>query len=506
MPVGPFVFWAGGAGAAPPPPLSADRFAPKYLVGNFPAGDLAAASSFGGFVYFQDPGDGSGVVAALAQPNGLGDVYVRPGSYIGAGTLTVPAGVRVVGAGSSATQFTGFTFVMDSESALEAVTVDTTTDFCVRSVAGASGIQIQDAILNSVGGSGCMQFTGGGFSATYPRPISIQRVVGSLDFGFGLHIRTGAVVSVDTLTLTGGDESIRSESDATLLGSRIFTDTSSTCIHFLSHTGLGSTSVQDSRLLAEDLTIVVEDDTANVTFTRCLVSMVNPAGSASMEVVAGASLSSVVFDKCQILSENFGIVTLSGTGIEFLDCRIASQDGVSATLDVSVPITIRGGSITNTGPALVSYAPITLSDLEVESTGGAAAAFFFGPGGSAVTDSVFKSNAVAGGVTFDSPNNVFSASRVEGVVRYTTNGVGNAVTGLLVDATSLGVSAIFVDGQGNVFTGIRTRTAAVIPGISLSATTQNNIISVLSAMGPGVGGTAVLDAGIGNEIAHVIST
>ena len=505
MPVGPFVFWAGGAGAAPPPPLSADRFSPKYLVGNFSAGDLAASTSFAGFVYIQDPGDGSGVAAALAQPNGLGDVYVRPGNYVGSGTLTVPAGVRVVGAGSSATLFSGRTFVMDSKSTLAHVGVSTTTDFSVRSLAGASGIELQDVVLASSGGSGCMQFTGGGFATPYPRAISVQRVSCSLNSGLGLHLRTGAVVSVDTLTITGGDESIRSQTDATLFGRQIFTNTSQVCLHYLGHTGLGRTSVQDSQFFSEDTTIVGEDDTANVSFTRCV--MENATGGTSMNFIGG-TLSNSVFQQCDIVSNGLGIESFSGSRVHFLDCRIASQSGSNATLDIatSSDISVSGGTITNTGPGLISFAPMTVTNLEVESTGGSSAASFFGPGSSVITNSVFRSTVVSGGLIFDSPNNVFSASRVHGVVRYTTSAIGNSTTGLLVDATALGVAAVRVDGAANVFTGLRTRTAAAVSGLSLTASSQNNIVTVLSAIGPGVGGIAVLDVGIGNEIAHVIST
>ena len=506
MPVGPFVFWSGGAGAAPPPPLSADRFSPKYLVGNFSAGDLAATTSFAGFVYIQDPGDGSGVAAALAQPNGLGDVYVRPGNYVGSGILTVPAGVRVVGAGSSVTLFSGRTFVMDSKSTLAHVGVSTTTDFSVRSLAGATGIELQDVVLASSGGSGCMQFTGGGFLTPYPRLINIQRVSCSLTVGRGLHIRAGAAVSADTLSITGGDESIRSESDATLLGRQIFTDNSDICIHFIGHTGLGSTSVQDSQFFSDGTTIVGDDDTANVAFTRCILQ--NALGGTSMEFT-GASLSNAVFNQCEILSNGLGIENISGSRVSFLNCRMTSQSGANATLNVGstlFDVTVSGGSITNTGPGLTSYTPVTINDLEVVSSGASSAAFFFGPGGSVVTNSVFISSAVTGGVTFASPNNVFSNSRVQGVVRYTGDAIGNTTTALLVNAIALGVPAILVDGKANVFTAVRTRTASAVPGVALSGPSEDNLVISLSAVGPGVGGVAVLDSGLGNEVAHIIST
>lgn len=95
-----------GGGPPPPPPSSQDRFAPKYLVGNEDDGDTAIAYNTGGFRYFKDPGDGSGIEAALlAAATVPGDVWIRPGQYnftdLGAPALplTIPAGVRVQGAG-----------------------------------------------------------------------------------------------------------------------------------------------------------------------------------------------------------------------------------------------------------------------------------------------------------------------------------------------------------------------------------------------------------------------
>jgi hypothetical protein len=83
-----------------------DRIAPKYLIGNVLAGDSAVAYSTDGFIYLPDPGDGSGIAAALAQPDGPGDVWIRPGTYdfsLGAVImpLTIPAGTRVQGAGNT---------------------------------------------------------------------------------------------------------------------------------------------------------------------------------------------------------------------------------------------------------------------------------------------------------------------------------------------------------------------------------------------------------------------
>jgi len=96
---------SSGGGGGPPPGDSQDRFAPKYMVGNELAGDTAPAYSAGGFVYILDPGDGTGIEAALALAAiNPGDISVRPGVYdFAAGAavmpLSVPDGVRITGSG-----------------------------------------------------------------------------------------------------------------------------------------------------------------------------------------------------------------------------------------------------------------------------------------------------------------------------------------------------------------------------------------------------------------------
>lgn len=77
-----------------------DHFAPKYIVGNVPAGDDPAGYNTGGFRYIADPGDGSGIALALTQPNGPGDVWIRPGTYTKTqARFVIPPNVRVWGSG-----------------------------------------------------------------------------------------------------------------------------------------------------------------------------------------------------------------------------------------------------------------------------------------------------------------------------------------------------------------------------------------------------------------------
>lgn len=87
-------------------PAAQDRFWPRYLVGNVPAGDSAVAYSAAGFDYIPDTGNGAGIAAALALAAvDPGLVGVRRGTYdlnaagAPAGPFSVPSGTLVVGMG-----------------------------------------------------------------------------------------------------------------------------------------------------------------------------------------------------------------------------------------------------------------------------------------------------------------------------------------------------------------------------------------------------------------------
>lgn len=91
-------------------PVGQDKFAPKILVGNIPAGDSSQDYDASGFTYFADTGSGNGIQAAFALVATLGfpvDIHIRPGTYDLSvpysggpiGTLTVPAECLVSGAG-----------------------------------------------------------------------------------------------------------------------------------------------------------------------------------------------------------------------------------------------------------------------------------------------------------------------------------------------------------------------------------------------------------------------
>lgn len=127
--------WPEGGGGGPTGP---DHIAPKYLIGNVPAGDSAVAYSQDGFIYLPDAGDGAAIQQALLAiagnpstdpptPAVPGDVWIRPGTYdLTAGAvllpLTVPAGTRVQGAGESTALTATLTTGVGTLFALEART------------------------------------------------------------------------------------------------------------------------------------------------------------------------------------------------------------------------------------------------------------------------------------------------------------------------------------------------------------------------------------------------
>ncbi|MGL4255619.1 MAG: hypothetical protein ACRCSL_04740 [Microbacterium sp.] len=106
----------GGGSSGP------DRFAPTIVVGNVPRGDSAVAYSQDGFTYIPDPGDGTGIAAAIAALNSPGpiggSIHIRRGIYdfneptSPALPLRVNGWVNIQGDGDYATQiYTPYTGV-----------------------------------------------------------------------------------------------------------------------------------------------------------------------------------------------------------------------------------------------------------------------------------------------------------------------------------------------------------------------------------------------------------
>lgn len=94
--------WVQLGGASSPAP---DHQARYFIVGNALSGDTISVCDI------LDTGDGAGIAAALtasALVTPPRDVYVRPGIYTLTAQLSVPEGVRLLGAGRGRTRIVGF--------------------------------------------------------------------------------------------------------------------------------------------------------------------------------------------------------------------------------------------------------------------------------------------------------------------------------------------------------------------------------------------------------------
>lgn len=144
-----------GSGTPTPPVALTDHFAPRYIVGNVPAGDPNTAQA-APFVYIPDPGDGTGIASALALASATpGDVWIRPGTYnlttraAALAAMLVPAGVKVRCAGRGLVTIVGQTaldqgvFRMAANSALE--------DCTITVAAGANGTAGQRGVITVEG-------------------------------------------------------------------------------------------------------------------------------------------------------------------------------------------------------------------------------------------------------------------------------------------------------------------------------------------------------------------
>lgn len=140
----------GGGG-----PGGNDHFVPRIIVGNTLNGDPAPAQA-PPFQYLPDPGNGSGIVAALAGAVAGYDVHIRPGTYtLPVGTvLTVPPGVTVSGEPGGVGSPSGTIIVAsagDANNAQDVFVLGTGSglkDIQIRVPPGAGGGLAGNAIVN----------------------------------------------------------------------------------------------------------------------------------------------------------------------------------------------------------------------------------------------------------------------------------------------------------------------------------------------------------------------
>ena len=179
----------GSGGGPPPPGDSLDRFAPKYLVGNELSGDTTdTTGTAAGFTYYSDPGDGTGIAAALSDAaTTAGDVWIRPGTYTTTAPFTVPPDVAVRGAGPSTivvgapgTINQGL-FTMRAGSSLRSMAITHNeptapavpgTSFGVVGLYEAGSVVIEDVIVTSVWSGATNTTLNACFSVSTPAPAS----------------------------------------------------------------------------------------------------------------------------------------------------------------------------------------------------------------------------------------------------------------------------------------------------------------------------------------------
>lgn len=279
MDVGPIVFWSGGGGSAPPATPS-DKFAPKYLVGNALAGD-GNSTSVAGFTYILDPGDGSGIQTALGQPDGPGDVYVRPGSYISPSSvvLTVPAGVRVFGAGASLTVLTGISLSLGINSEVAGFTVTVDTGTAVSVVAPGSGVGLTDLLIeiNGTATTGVSLTGPGSVSLPFSAPSALSRVRVEITSpgAVGVFANTGALVTFNDVTINGGAESLRVESDAAVFGTHAFFSGATTAgVRYTKGTGGAPVRLEQSAIITfgiSSVAVLLQDRVDSIRFHNCFL-------------------------------------------------------------------------------------------------------------------------------------------------------------------------------------------------------------------------------------------
>lgn len=332
----------GGTGGGP---ANLDRFAPKYLVGNVNAGDSPSTYSLLGFTYYGDPGDGTGIAAALAAAGGgsAGDVYIRPGvySWAGPGPLTVPNGVRVVGAGEKTIiNFTvpsgagsdGRLFLLGNQSALRDIFIlasdlangqaNGPAIICVDDPVGGASAHCERVSVKLSRQAGSASLVRSVFYVPAGSKLTADRcdteVSGTADTAFDLSSWTAqGGLELDLCKAIGGDRGV------TLVGSRATLEQSTIegFAYFGVHATAGSDlSIQGSRIVSDAQTLpdgVFCSGTAseiNLGGSRvevpCVVSATNAA--VRLDVEAGQVTGNRIHGSFGVDSNN-----ASGLGVTF---------------------------------------------------------------------------------------------------------------------------------------------------------------------------------------------
>lgn len=221
-------------GGSPPPPPGGDHFAPRYLIGNVPAGDPAAAT-LGPFRYLGDPGDGSAIDQAIAESIAApGDIWIRPGTYTrGAlASFSVPANRHIVGAGQGLTNIVGPTnnniaFTLADGASLKRMTVThpggTPGGGPALVVTTGPGVEIDDVILNlaaaTADGVLIAAISAGLLAAnTVRNPVVLRKMLITLPAGAGGVSVPAWIVGVNGEALGGSNLLVVTMSDVVVNG------------------------------------------------------------------------------------------------------------------------------------------------------------------------------------------------------------------------------------------------------------------------------------------------
>lgn len=508
MPAGPLVNWWGGPGGVAPPAPPSDKFAPKYLVGNETSGDGTSAS-VAGFVYIQDPGDGSGIETALLQASGPGDVYVRPGTYVAAPAIsvTVPTGVRVVGAGKELTLLTGINFILEPRASLSHLTSAVDSGDAVTLPFSAERCSLFEVRLelNGTATSGITMDSGLTWDAPYTESCRVERTEIEITVPTARGISClGGVVSFYELSIEGGAVSVYTEENTSLVGSYgYFTGTSTSGIFCLANGG-GSIRIADCSVESLGSAVALGGSLLGCRFENCILT----GGSFGVDASMGA-LVDLVFSGCTIT----GDVGVSGMSppceqIHFSSCNIEGRVG-AAFAGGAEDLHFEGSNLLGVTYALDVSLGVNVSGCSFRSE--------------AVACRVTGTYAILCGCTFvsqgissyaldiDAPGTVISGATVIGpgidaLASVIIRSAGCTISSMLVDVQNRACPAISVGGSENTLSAIRTLTDPGFPGVSFEVTSTNNILLGLSAVGPGSTLLAVVDLGTTNEIAHIIGT
>lgn len=493
MPAGPLVNWWGGVGGAPPPVPALDKFTPKFLIGNATAGD-GTSTSIAGFTYILDPGDGSGILQALALVTS-GDIAIRPGLYAFPvpTTLNVPENVKITGAGRGTTLIANAAFSLAEGASLADMSVASGTGTTTVTVTAASQGLLRDVSLAS------------DFQAIHivgPGIFSIENVDVILSeqeqSDSSVLVTDSAEVLCRNLQVSGGLASLEIRDSSIVRGVECSFTGALTALVVVDSTFSFTDTVFQS-LGAE---VVGIQDCLNSRFDSCAIS-----GTNCVDLSATTILQGLNFTNCLLTASAACFVGLSTLGtvdnLHIRDSVLSAGSGSSlAALNLVTNFSVIDSTLTSTGATAVYLnTEANLRGCTISSTAGSAC--ILDADNTRVSDCVLTGASGGYSLEVQAENCSFSGVFVYGGgVHLSTDAAQCSFVTSRVDITTaapMPLAAVVVEGDWNTF-GLITYTTQGIPSIHFAATATNNI--VLSVIGRGAPLIPVVDLGFDNEVAH----